>query len=698
MVSWRRCNSCGNLTGDNETHCPFCHQPFYDVINAQTSVALNVAPSVPTPPQQPQDNTQETNAKKAKAVDGFVIENGVLTYYCGFFVNVVIPETVVEIASDAFDDFRPYLNSVTFPKNLKKIGNGAFKDCVNLYNVEFNDQLESIGEDAFSGCKYLFNVKLPESILSIEKNAFQSCTSLREIKIPNGITEISPNTFTGCSALSTVIFSDKLVTIWGGAFRDCCSLKNISFPETLEALGLRAFANCISIESIVLPASFRKSMGEVFKGCTALKKVTYNYAGRARNIVSHMYENCTSLEEIDMKDELEGILEGAFKNCTSLSGITLSPNFKRFEKEAFRGCTRLEKFDIPNSAQIEIIPSSAFADCNSLTSISIPKSIKTIDENAFGGCGKLREIIIPSDSQIESIKTGGFGKCSSLTSISIPRSVKTIEKYAFRGCEKLEKVIIPSDSQLETIDEYAFEKCISLKEIVLPENLLNIKAYAFKDCHNLNELKIPFKTVFDFKGFVNTPNLKLQIPKEVDNLSRMACEAYQKNIQLKNTAEEFYRANSSNFFNEYVVPELNAYTSREAANARIVNSLLLPETLEQCKQTDSVTLIFIRTFNMNDETIYDFIPYKEFSENCIGFGPNGTYKSKSKYQNISTDVNNDYSLVQALFSSSGIQDVKVDIIQAPVVDYASKFILSLKVAPTGATQNFVRVQFPFHNS
>jgi len=109
-----------------------------------------------------------------------------------------------------------------------------------------------------------------------------------------------------------------------------------------------------------------------------------------------------------------------------------------------------------------------------------------------------------------------------------------------------------------------------------------------------------------------------------------------------------------------------------------------------------VTLIYVRSFDYDGETIYDFIPYQEFASNFIGFGSGG-YKERSNYNNISTDVNNDYIKVQSLLSSSGVKDWKVDVIQAPILDWANNFILSIKVAPKG-TQNFVRVQFPFNYS
>ena len=464
----KQCNSCGTWTDVSATRCPRCYQPYYDVFNASTSVSLSKPLRVSTSPKQPQTSVPSTNDKKTKAVDGFVIENGILTYYCGYFVNVTIPETVVEIASDAFNEFRQYLNSVTLPKSLKRIGKGAFKDCVNLYNVIFNDQLESIEDEAFRGCNYLANIELPDSLIFIGKHAFNSCKSLTNIRIPKKITEVSTGTFEGCSSLVNVIFPDQLWIIRDGAFMDCYSLKNVVLPDSMEAIGMRAFKNCKSIESITIPEKCNKSDyinetkkvygGEIFMGCSALKRVTSK--SNLTRIIPRMYKDCVALSEISIPDNVEIIHEGAFENCSSLKCINLPSSVQTIENRAFKGCAKLERVIVENDSKLKMITSSAFEDCCSLTAINLPDGLVKIEINAFKGCYSLEEIRIPNNTTID---VYSFAKTPKLK-LFLPNSVNNVKKLAI-AAEKKNIVLCNTASEMfnrrkkykvPEIDEYTW--------------------------------------------------------------------------------------------------------------------------------------------------------------------------------------------------------------------------------------------------
>ena len=57
-------------------------------------------------------------------------------------------------------------------KNLKKIGNIAFRNCSGLEAVNLPDGLTEIGSYAFLGCDKLKSVTLPDSVTSIGEEAF----------------------------------------------------------------------------------------------------------------------------------------------------------------------------------------------------------------------------------------------------------------------------------------------------------------------------------------------------------------------------------------------------------------------------------------------------------------------------------------------------------------------------------------------
>ena len=75
----------------------------------------------------------------------FVIENGVLKKYVGPGGDVVVPEGVTTI------------------------GDGAFKNSVNLTSITLPEGVTIIGDSAFHGCARLTSVTLPEGLTCIGK-------------------------------------------------------------------------------------------------------------------------------------------------------------------------------------------------------------------------------------------------------------------------------------------------------------------------------------------------------------------------------------------------------------------------------------------------------------------------------------------------------------------------------------------------
>ncbi|WP_139653588.1 leucine-rich repeat domain-containing protein [Raoultibacter phocaeensis] len=100
----------------------------------------------------------------------------------------------------------------------KTIGNHAFRNCANLYDISFGNIVETIGDGAFYGCKTLTLSDLPDSVKSIGKEAFRGCKSLRLSEMP-----------------------DNAETVSDGAFQGCTDLKRMKFPAKVKTIGSRAF-------------------------------------------------------------------------------------------------------------------------------------------------------------------------------------------------------------------------------------------------------------------------------------------------------------------------------------------------------------------------------------------------------------------------------------------------------------------------
>lgn len=93
--------------------------------------------------------------------------------------------------------------NVEFASSVTSLPIGVCSDNTVLTSVTMNSVI-SIGEGAFRGCTSLQNINIPSTVTEIGEAAFRGCTSLTKITIPSTVTEIGYRAFENCSKLETV--------------------------------------------------------------------------------------------------------------------------------------------------------------------------------------------------------------------------------------------------------------------------------------------------------------------------------------------------------------------------------------------------------------------------------------------------------------------------------------------------------------
>lgn len=92
----------------------------------------------------------------------------------------------------------------TIWKDVRWIGEEAFKDCSKMTDFTCTDNVERIGELAFSGCSALKSLTISSSVKTIDKEAFKDCSALDSIRV-NAVTPptLGENVFPGltCSGV-----------------------------------------------------------------------------------------------------------------------------------------------------------------------------------------------------------------------------------------------------------------------------------------------------------------------------------------------------------------------------------------------------------------------------------------------------------------------------------------------------------------
>ena len=159
-----------------------------------------------------------------------------------------------------------------------------------------------------------------------------------------------------------------------------------------------------------------------------------------------------------------GIEEKAFSGRDGITSVYLLDGIITIGAGAFEDCTSMESIEMP--ATTVSMGEGVFAGCESLKSITLPADLKTLGDKAFEGCTALETVVFPEG--IKTIGANAFAGCTSLKEVILPESVETIEDGAFAGC-----------TALETVTVYATTKNIG--SAVLDNATVKITVYSYDE-------------------------------------------------------------------------------------------------------------------------------------------------------------------------------------------------------------------------
>jgi hypothetical protein len=337
-------------------------------------------------------------------------------------IEVIIPDSVTTIGNGAFKECLN-LTSINIPDSVTTIGSEAFSGCSSLTNVTIPDSVTDIGASAFSGCsklqyaeygncKYLGNEKNPYLVLIatvnsnessytihhdtkvIAGNAFFNCDNMVSVTIPDGVVTIGASAFSGCIKLTSITIGNSVTTIGGRAFQHCSRLASVTIPDGVTNIGMCAFGHCSSLTDVIIPDSIVTVSNDVFTGCDKLQYTEYSnckYLGNEKNLYLVLIETVKNQENT----------------------YTIHPDTRVIAGRAFFNCGSLTSMIIPDG--VITIGASAFESCISLTSVTVGNGVTTIEQNAFYGCISLSRLTIGEG--VSYIGFYAFGNCRGLDEI-----------------------------------------------------------------------------------------------------------------------------------------------------------------------------------------------------------------------------------------------------------------------------------------
>ncbi|MBQ8545747.1 MAG: leucine-rich repeat domain-containing protein [Clostridia bacterium] len=480
-----------------------------------------------------------------------ISEDGKTVYLAGIGsfegVDVVLPEyifglPVTGIKAGAFDGAS--VTSITIPKTMTKIEDGAFDGCDTLTKATLPVWLVSSLPNKFN------NVTITDGT-TISKNDFSALTELKIITLPENINEIEDGAFENCTKLSIIYNYSKLNIVAGNKTANGGIAKNaievytnpsyateyiavgdflftessseyilnryigndkiIVLPDgvngTTYSISRSVFEDNTEIVSITIPNGVASIENGAFSGCYKLVEM---YDLSSLNISGTKIVH-TSLDEKSILETVDDYIFMTWEDKYYLMGyvgaeteLTLPESYKGNNYEiyeyAFYNRDDITKLTISNG--VTYIRSYAFEYCDSLTSVTIGNSVISIGSDAFSGCTSLTEInfnaTVMNDLGYYNGVFYNAGQSGEGIKVTIGKNVTKIPAYLFypygassSSSPKITSVVFEEGSVCESIGYCAFRNCTSLTSLTIEDGVASIGENAFYGCTSLANITIP---------------------------------------------------------------------------------------------------------------------------------------------------------------------------------------------------------------
>ena len=243
----------------------------------------------------------------------------------------------------------------------------------------------------------------------------------------------------------------------------------IRFNSALTTVPAAAFKDQTRLSSVTLPEMVTTISNKAFYGCSSLQEV--NMSDQVR-IIEYSAFQCCNFQGIRLSEGLQGIGYNAFSDNPSLASITIPETVISlgypwyFYDNPFAGCSSLEsfygKYASPDHLALLYVNNDSYGDHVFLTSFAasglnggtyrIPDGVTSVTANAFFGAG----ITGVDLNDVTQIWERAFAD-TRLQSLTIPSAVKSIGAYAFAFCDYLTSIRIEgTDTSIPTGSQNMF--------------------------------------------------------------------------------------------------------------------------------------------------------------------------------------------------------------------------------------------------
>lgn len=390
--------------------------------------------------------------------------------------NISIPPTVnhggvtydvVALGSYAFSNAS--ISNITIPTSVTQIKSNCFLQASLPSSINIPASVTEIGILAFAGQGLaIINVNsanpaycsIDGVLFSKDTTTLVACPTMRRdtIYLPQATTHIAPYAFIYCDNLAHIVLHEGIVSIGNGAFTRVIQLNNITIPSTVSQLGFNIFAGCTSLTNIVIAEGnshyyidnkmIYSSGGDTLFSCH--QSADSLFLPNTLRVVGGFYIN-SDIRYVHVPEGVTTIVADAF-NSSTLESIDLPDQMDLIDESAFVYCSNLVRVAMPSS--LGQLGHDCFVMCSSLPSIVLPNNMRVVPFQAFAGCFELEEVIW-GDS-IEVIDSLAF-TYSSITHLTFPPTLRVIRSEAFTASfDQTEKLKVVFTALVDTLEDKIF--------------------------------------------------------------------------------------------------------------------------------------------------------------------------------------------------------------------------------------------------
>ena len=428
----------------------------------------------------------------------------------------------------------PALTTVTLPINCKKIGSGAFYNCVNLTTVNNLDwsKLEEVEDMAFYGCK---NLKLTNVRLKQDRFEYQFKNSgLVSITLPANLSLLYAGGFTGCPNLTAINVEpggNEFSSTDGILF--CNSYKYDFASETYKKTGKRSMMKYPAGKNVggsyTVPADVETIGGFTFEGCRlsaihipgTVQALLTDYMGSiSRDQEYYPFDNTpASLAVYIVKDSnVDGAVQTMHSNvkyeygpevpitynlnggknnpanpAKMRGGMTVILQDPTREGYTFTGWKTPDGTKAEKNYELALYGDQIF-EGKTIEAVwekaSETKPVPEKTETIKSGNG---QYVITKSGEVQFVKPlkkkATVTIPATITSGGKTYKVTSIAADAFKKDTKLRKLVIGKN--VAAIGKNAFNGCSRLKTVQMGNKVTSIGAQAFLNCKSLTKIVIP---------------------------------------------------------------------------------------------------------------------------------------------------------------------------------------------------------------